>query len=89
MVNGLFFCTTLTGRRGGHTPSAQAGAETSDTSADVVKPGHTELGTVIPRVGASVGNESVESVESCGVVCPLRIPLVTCLVHHTYVVGVR
>jgi len=28
MVDGLFFCTILTGRRGGHTPFVQAGAET-------------------------------------------------------------
>jgi len=26
MVYGLFFCATLTGRRGGHTPLTQAGA---------------------------------------------------------------
>ena len=26
MVDGLFFCATLTGRRGGHTPFVQAGA---------------------------------------------------------------
>jgi len=38
MVNGLFFCATLTDRRGGHTPFVQAGAETSDTGADAVKP---------------------------------------------------
>jgi len=38
VVNGLFFCTTLTGRRGGHTPFVQAGAETSDTGAEAVKP---------------------------------------------------
>ena len=31
MVDGLFFCATLTGRRGGHTPFVQAGTETSDT----------------------------------------------------------
>jgi len=31
MVDGLFFCATLTGRRGGHVPFVQAGAETSDT----------------------------------------------------------
>jgi len=36
MVDGLFFCATLTGRRGGHSPFVQAGAETSDTGA--VKP---------------------------------------------------
>jgi len=49
MVNGLFFCATLTGRRGGHTPIVQAGAETSDTGEGAVKPylgcsweGHSE-----------------------------------------------
>jgi len=38
MVDGLFFCATLTGRRGGHTPFVQAGAETSDTGAEAVNP---------------------------------------------------
>jgi len=38
MVDGLFFCATLTGRRGGHTPFVQAGAETSDTGAEAVEP---------------------------------------------------
>jgi len=33
-VDGLFFCATLTGRRGGHTPFVQAGAETSDIGAE-------------------------------------------------------
>ena len=37
MVDGLFFAT-LTGRRGGHTPFVQAGAETSDTGAEAVEP---------------------------------------------------
>jgi len=37
MVDGLF-CATLTGRRGGHTPFVQTGAETSDTGAEAVKP---------------------------------------------------
>ena len=37
MVDGLF-CTTLTGRRGGHTPFVQAGAETSDIGAEAVEP---------------------------------------------------
>ena len=40
MVDGLFFCATLTGRRGGHTPFVQEGAETSDTGAEAVKPDH-------------------------------------------------
>ena len=29
MVDGLLFCARLTGRRGGHTPFVQAGAESS------------------------------------------------------------
>jgi len=37
MVDGLFFCATLTGRRGDHTPFVQTWAETPDTSADAVK----------------------------------------------------
>jgi len=35
-VDGLFFCTTLTGRRGGHTSFVQAGVETSDTCGEGV-----------------------------------------------------
>jgi len=38
MADSLFFCATLTGRRGGHTPFVQAGAETFDTGAEAVKP---------------------------------------------------
>jgi len=38
MVDGLFFCTTFTGHRGGHTPFVQAGAKTSHTDAEAVKP---------------------------------------------------
>jgi len=37
MVDGLFFCATLTGRRGDHTPFVQAEAETSDTGAEADK----------------------------------------------------
>jgi len=37
MVDGLF-CATLTGRRAGHTPFVQGGAETSDTGAEAVEP---------------------------------------------------
>jgi len=47
MVDGLFFCATLTSRRGGHTPFVQAGAETSGTGAEAV--------------GAGVVDESAES----------------------------
>ena len=38
MVDGLFFCATLTGCRGGHTPFAQTRSETSDTGAEAVEP---------------------------------------------------
>ena len=38
MVDGLFFCATLTGRRGSHAQFVQAGVETSKTSVEAVKP---------------------------------------------------
>ena len=38
MVDGLFFCATLTGRIGGHIPFVQAEAETSNASAEAVNP---------------------------------------------------
>jgi len=38
MVGSVFFCATLMGRRGCHTPFVQAGAETTDTGAGVVEP---------------------------------------------------
>jgi len=37
MVDCLFFCATLTGRRGSHGPFVQAGAETSNTGVEAVK----------------------------------------------------
>jgi len=37
MVDGLFFCATLTSRRGGQTPFVQAGVEMSDTGAEAVE----------------------------------------------------
>jgi len=86
MVHGLLFCSTLTGRSGGHTLFVQAGAEMSDTGAEAVKPdpgssweGHSR------RVVAGVGDDSAES---CRVVLvqTLRIPSVIRPVHHTYVI---
>jgi len=54
MVDGSFFCATLTGRRGGHTPFVQTRAETSDTGAEAVKPdqnssweGHSGRGSAV------------------------------------------
>jgi len=38
MVDGLFFCATLTDRREGYTPFVQAGVETYDTGAEAVEP---------------------------------------------------
>jgi len=38
MIDDLFFCTTLTGRRRGHAPFVQAGADTPDTGAVAVMP---------------------------------------------------
>jgi len=42
----VLFCATLTGRRGGHTPFVQAGAQTSDIGAEAVKqdPGSSREG---------------------------------------------
>jgi len=59
MVNGLFFCITLTGRRGGHTPFVQAEAEMSNTGREAVEPdpsssweGHA--GVCLPVSGINV-----------------------------------
>ena len=86
MVDGLFFCATLTGHRGGHNPSVQTGVEMPNTSAEAVKPdpgssweGHSG------GVGAGVGDEYAES---CVVVRPLCIPLVIRPLRRTYVVVV-
>jgi len=84
VVNGLFFCTTLASRRGGHIPFVQAGSEASDTGAEAVKPdpgssweGHFE------GMGTGVGDESAES---CRVVRPLHTPLMIRPVRRTCVV---
>jgi len=66
MVDGLLFCTTCTGRSGGHTPFVQA--ETSDTGTEAVKPD--------PSWEGHSGGSGDENAESCGVVRPHRIPVV-------------
>jgi len=48
MVNGLFFCATLTGRRGSHTTFAQAGAKMLNTGAEAVRQTQALLGRVTP-----------------------------------------
>jgi len=83
MVDGLFFCATLTGRRGGHTPFVQAGAETSNTGVEAVKPGP---GSSWEGHSGSIGDENAES---CRVVRPLSIPLMIRPLRRTYVVVVR
>ena len=80
MVDSLFFCTTLTDRRGGHTPLVQAIAETSDTSAEAVK---------LDPGSSWEGHFGDGNAESCGVVCSLRIPLVIRPLRRTYVVVSR
>ena len=61
MVDGLFFCATLTDRRGGHTPFVQAGAETSDTGAQAVKPNpHYSWQSDARRVGDVSGMKAYE-----------------------------
>ena len=83
MVDGLFFCATLTDHRGGNTPFVQAGAETSNTGAEAVNPdpgstleGHSEG-------GASVGDENAEAY---AIVRQLHIPLVIRPLCRTHVV---
>ena len=58
MVDGLFFCATLTGCRVGHTPYVEAGAETSDADAEAVKPNPRGfLEGHFRKVGAGVGKQ--------------------------------
>jgi len=60
MVDGLF-CAPLTGRRGGHTPFVQAGAETSDTGAEAVELDPGSSWRVIPGVCVPVSGIEVRS----------------------------
>ena len=69
MVDGLFFCALLTGRRGDHKQFVQLGAETSNTGAEAVSRTQAVLGRVIP--GELVGEESTES---RGALQPFHIP---------------
>jgi len=74
MVDGLFFCATLTGRRRGHTPFVQVGAGTSDTGAKAVMPDpRSPWQGQSRRVSAGVG---VKSTESRRAAQPLHIPYV-------------
>jgi len=73
MVSGLFFCATLTDRRGDRNPFVQAGAELSDTGAKADKPDpHCSSKNHSGRVGVGVGDESVKSGR---VIQPFCIPL--------------
>ena len=86
MVDGLFFCATLSGLRGGHSPFLQTRAEMFDTGVEAVKPDPVSSWEGHSWEGAGVGDENSES---CGVVCPHRIPLVIHPVRRTCVVVVR
>ena len=87
VVDGLFFCATLTSCRGCHTPFVQTGTETSETGAETVKPEPvSSWESHSMKVGAGVGDESTES---RSVVQPLRPPLVIRPERRTYVVVVR
>jgi len=68
MVNGLFFCATLTIRRRGHTPICVS------RSGNVRhRCGGGQAGPTLFLVGANVGNESTKY---RSILQPLRIPLV-------------
>jgi len=84
MIDGLFFSTTLTGRRRGHTPLYKQERKRPKSGTEAVKPdpgssweGHSG------GVGAGVGDESADA---CGIVLPLRIPLVIRPLRRTSVV---
>ena len=71
-----------------HTPFVQAGAETSNTVKEAVKPDpHCSWQGHSRRVGADVGDGSTEPC-SVVIVQPLRITSVIRPEHHTYVVVV-
>jgi len=70
MIDGLFFYATLTGRRGGHTPVVQAGAETSDTDAEAVEP---DPGSFVIGLFREGGYRCLEL--KCGVLCGVVRPL--------------
>ena len=61
MVDGLFFCAIFTGRRGGHTPFVQAGAETSDTGGRRLSRTWALLGRVIQGVCVPVSGIKIRS----------------------------
>jgi len=63
MVDGLFFCATLTGRRGGHTPFAQARAKTFDAVRRRLSRTQAVLGRVIPGGAVPVSGMKVRSLE--------------------------
>ena len=85
MVDGLFFCATLTGHRGGHIPFVQAGAETSNTGAEAVK---SDTGSALDGNSGRGGVAGVgdENAEAYGIVRQLHIPLVIRPLCRTHVV---
>ena len=73
MVDCLFFCVTLTGRRGGHAPFVRAGAEASNTCAEVEPDLRCSWEGHSGKMGAGVRDKNAKSHK---IVQPLLIPLV-------------
>jgi len=86
MVDGLFFWAIFTGRRGGYTHLYKQERKRPTPVRRRLSRTHSVIGSHSWRVGAGVGDKSVES---CRDVRPLRIPLVIRPVRRTYVVVVR
>ena len=61
MVDGLFFCATLTGCRVSHTQFVQAGVETSDTGTEAVSQTQAVPGRIIPEGWVPVSEVNIQS----------------------------
>jgi len=85
VVDSLFFCAAITGRRGGHTHLYKQKRKRSTPVRRRLSRTQALLGRIIPG-GAGVADENTEP---CGVVRPLRIPSVIHPGRRTYVVVVR
>jgi len=87
MVNGLFFCDTLTGHRGSHTQLYSEELKRTTPVRRRLSRTRALLGRAIAgRKGTGVWNKNAES---CRVGRPLCIPLVIRSLPRTYVVVVR
>ena len=80
MVDGLFLCATFTGRRAGHIQFVKHERKHPTLVRKRLSWTQALLGRVAQGAGSGVGDENMES---CGVVRPLRIPLVIHPVRHS------